>query len=145
MSLTKSNHPYNDILTKEYRKSTRRKQMPVADRSAQFSPFSALVGYEDAITETGRLTDEKIELSEEAKSILDGRLQLLMENLDTAPYVTILYFLPDEKKTGGKTCSISGKLLQIHPQKRILILENDIQIPIDNILDINSESLSFSE
>ncbi len=138
-------HPYQDILTKEYQKSVTRKQMPASDRAAQFSPFSALVGYDDAISETGRLTDERMEQSEEMKSLIDHKLQLLLAEQETRPTVSVLYFVPDNTKSGGKYQTISGTLVYINTNKSQMILENDIIIPIHDIVDIHSKSLSFPE
>ena len=58
---------YEDIINLPHHVSSKRPQMSMLDRAAQFSPFAALTGYDDAIHETGRLTDEKIDLSEEEK------------------------------------------------------------------------------
>ena len=57
---------YDDIIHLPHHVSSKRPQMPMSDRAAQFSPFAALTGYDDAIQETGRLTEQKIELDEEA-------------------------------------------------------------------------------
>ena len=73
---------YEDIINLPHHVSSKRPQMPMLDRAAQFSPFAALTGYDDAIHETGRLTDEKIDLSEEEKEALDRKQQILMERLD---------------------------------------------------------------
>ena len=63
---------YKDIINLPHHVSSKRPQMPMLDRAAQFSPFAALTGYDDAIHETGRLTDEKIDLSEEEKEALEA-------------------------------------------------------------------------
>ena len=92
---------YEDIINLPHHVSPTRPQMPMSDRAAQFAPFAALTGYDAAIKETGRLTDEKIELDEEALTALDMKYQFLMDALDDAPEVTITYFQPDERKAGG--------------------------------------------
>lgn len=96
--------------------SKTRPQMPMSDRAAQFAPFAALTGYDAAIKETGRLTDERIELDVEALSALDMKYQLLMEAHDEAPEVTITYFQPDERKAGGNMYQQSAQ------SKRSMIL-----------------------
>ena len=94
--------PYEDIMDLPHHVSATRPQMPMSDRAAQFSPFAALTGYDEAIKETGRLTDTKQELSEETKATLDHKQQYLMEMLAVQPEVTITYFVPDERKVGGE-------------------------------------------
>ena len=94
---------YGDIIHLPHPVSEKHPRMPMQDRAAQFSPFAALTGYEEAIYETGRLTEEKTELGEEEKAILDRKQQLLLEKLDERPTLTVTYFVPDEKKSGGRT------------------------------------------
>lgn len=72
--------PYEDIINLPHHVSPKRPQMSMQDRAAQFSPFAALTGYEDAIKETGRLTDVKIELSDEDRELLDQKQQYLQEH-----------------------------------------------------------------
>ena len=88
---------YEEIMKHPHHVSKTRPQMPMSDRAAQFAPFAALTGYDSAIKETGRLTDEKIELDEEALTALDMKYQTLMDAFDDAPEVTITFFQPDER------------------------------------------------
>lgn len=76
--------------------------MSMSDRAAQFSPFAALVGYDDAVAETARLTDSRIELTEDEITELNANLNRLLDNLDEQPEIKVTYFVPDEKKSGGK-------------------------------------------
>ena len=76
------NGKYDEIMGLPHHVSKTRPQMPMSDRAAQFAPFAALTGYDSAIKETGRLTDERIELDEEALTALDMKYQLLMDALD---------------------------------------------------------------
>ena len=76
--------------------------MSMHDRAAQFSPFAALVGYDDAVVETARLTDSKAELTEDEMSELNANLNRLLDRLDEQPEISVTYFVPDEKKSGGK-------------------------------------------
>ena len=89
---------YDDIIHLPHHVSQTRPRMSAADRAAQFSPFAALTGYGAAVTEAGRLTDQRIELTESEKETLNERLLLLREQLAEPPEVTITYFQPDEKK-----------------------------------------------
>ena len=76
--------------------------MSMHDRAAQFSPFAALVGYDDAVAETARLTDSKVELTEDEISELNADLNRLLDSLDEQPQISVTYFVPDEKKSGGR-------------------------------------------
>ena len=76
--------------------------MSMHDRAAQFSPFAALVGYGDAVAETARLTDSRAELTEDEMSELNANLNRLLDSLDEQWSVSVTYFVPDEKKSGGK-------------------------------------------
>ncbi len=76
--------------------------MSMHDRAAQFSPFAALVGYDDAVAETARLTDSRAELTEDEMSELNANLNRLLDSLDEQPEISVTYFVPDEKKSGGR-------------------------------------------
>lgn len=134
-----SSFPYNDILYLPHHASTRHPPMPMSDRAAQFSPFAALTGHSDAIHETERLTGERVELSEEAKILLDQKQQYLA-SLDR-PELTVTYFVADTKKEGGAYVSTNGILKKIDPIERLLILVGGQAISLDDILEIESPEL----
>ena len=136
---------YEDIINLPHHISPTRQQMPMSDRAAQFSPFAALTGYDAAIKETRRLTDERIELDVEALSALDMKYQLLMEALDEAPEVTITYFRPDERKAGGKYVSAVGAVKKIDDFERRITMQDGAKIPMDDVLSIDGELFSSLE
>jgi hypothetical protein len=133
------NGKYDEIMGLPHHVSKTRPQMPMSDRAAQFAPFAALTGYDSAIKETGRLTDERIEHDVEALSALDMKYQLLMEALDEAPEVTITYFHPDERKAGGKYVSAVGAVKKIDDFERRITMRDGTRIPMDDILSIDGE------
>jgi hypothetical protein len=133
------NGKYDEIMGLPHHVSKTRPQMPMSDRAAQFAPFAALTGYDSAIKETGRLTDERIEHDVEALSALDMKYQLLMEALDEAPEVTITYFQPDERKAGGKYVSAVGAVKKIDDFERRITMRDGTRIPMDDILSIDGE------
>ena len=139
------NRKYNEIMGLPHHISKTRPQMPMSDRAAQFAPFAALTGYDSAIKETGRLTDERIELDVEALSALDMKYQLLMEALDEAPEVTITYFQPDERKAGGKYVSAVGAVKKIDDFERRITMQDGAKIPMDDVLSIEGELFSVLE
>lgn len=130
---------YEDILNLPHHVSKTRPQMSMLDRAAQFSPFAALTGYDDAIKETGRLTDEKIEMDEDRKAALDMKQAYLIEMIDEQPEITIIYFLPDARKVGGAYVTVTGNLKRFDEYERLLILTNGKKIPMDDIADIESD------
>ncbi len=112
-------------------------RMPMRDRAAQFAAFKALTGYEDAVDEAARLTDAKIELDEGALDLLNAKMQILQEQLAAQPEVTVTYFLPDEKKAGGRYVAFTGRLLRIDDVARRLVFEGKKAIPTDDILALD--------
>ena len=96
------NNNYDDIINLPHYVSKKRPQMSIEARSAQFAPFAALTGYEDAVKETARLTDRRIEIDEGLKQVLNSKLQYAIENSSINPIIEITYFLPDDRKKGGK-------------------------------------------
>ena len=130
------NNRYDEIMGLPHHVSKTRPQMPMSDRAAQFAPFAALTGYDSAIKETGRLTDERIELDEEALTALDRKYQLLMDALDDAPEVTIIYFQPDERKAGGQYVSATGTVKKVDTFGRRILLQDGTRIPLDSVYDL---------
>lgn len=132
----RTSNKYDEILSLPHHVSKTRPQMPMSDRAAQFAPFAALTGYDSAIKETGRLTDERIELDEEALTALDRKYQLLMDTLDDAPEVTIVYFQPDERKAGGQYVSATGTVKKVDTFGRRILLQDGTRIPLDSVYDL---------
>ena len=92
---------YSDIIDLPHHVSTKHPHMSPEDRAAQFSPFAALTGYDDAIRETGRLTERRVELDDEELARLDEKFHILQEHLEEQPVVRFTYFKPDMRKEGG--------------------------------------------
>ena len=127
---------YEDIIHLPHHVSSVHPHMPVSDRAAQFAPFAALTGYGDVIKETARQTDAKPELSEDEKEILDYKIQLACGLSGEKPRVSITYFVPDEKKSGGAYHTAEGRIRRINSDTEQLILEDRMQIDLDCIVDI---------
>lgn len=130
---------YDDIIHLPHHVSKTRPQMSMEDRAAQFSPFAALTGYDAAILETGRLTEDKLELGEETRAILDRKQRYLAEIIDTKPEITVTYFVPDEKKSGGAYSTVTGFLKRIDEYERVLMLTDGRKIQLNAIFDIESD------
>lgn len=129
---------YKDIINLPHHVSKKRPQMSMIDRAAQFSPFAALTGYDAAIKETGRLTDDKVELDEEALNDLNMRYQILFDKLDEQPDVAITYFKPDETKDGGAYLTITDKIKRIDEYERLITTSNGTKIPMDDVVTLES-------
>ncbi|NBH73718.1 hypothetical protein D3Z51_17260 [Clostridiaceae bacterium] len=129
--------PYEDIASLSRPASRSHPPMPRPDRAAQFAPFAALTGYHDAIREASRFTDEKIELDENARDLLDEKFRILQQNTRLRPQITVLYFLPDKEKAGGTYVSATGFLKDTDLYHRMLILQDGTSIPIDHVLDLS--------
>ena len=130
---------YEDIIDLPHPTSVRHPRMSRISRAAQFSPFAALTGHEAAITETARLTDQKMELTEEAKAELDQIQQMLLEHMAEKPEVTVTWFQPDERKEGGAYRKTVGLLKKIDTVQRMLCFHNGAQISLDDIMEIQAE------
>lgn len=128
---------YEDIIHLPHHVSATRPQMSMSDRAAQFSPFAALTGYDEAIKETGRLTDDRIELDENTRTALDIKQAYLAENINIHPEISITYFLPDTKKDGGEYVTATGSLKRIDEYERMLIFMDGRKIPMDEIANID--------
>lgn len=131
--------PYDDIIELPHPTSTKHPRMPISDRAAIFSPFAALTGHAAAIQETARLTDQKMELDEDTKAELDRRQAILLEHIGEQPEVTITWFCPDEKKSGGAYVVTVGRLKRVDDTAGTLRLADGMTIALDEIVDLQSD------
>lgn len=130
---------YDDIINLPHHVSATHPPMTAINRAAQFSPFAALTGYETAIKETARLTDERVELDEYTKEILNHRLQILSDQLKEYPEIVITYFRPDIKKDGGAYITTTVRVKKIDIYERVVIVTDGTAIPIDEIISIEGQ------
>ena len=145
--------PYADILMLPHHKAANRPHMSMHDRAAQFSPFAALTGFDGVIAETGRMTDQKAELSESQMILLDQKLTLIDDTIQDGyhPMVTVVYFVPDAKKEGGSYQGYTGKVRQVDAVERKLVFlaanerSAGRDISIDVIREIHGEVVDFME
>ena len=141
----KYDRQYDDIINLTNHISQKHPQMSLYARSAQFAPFAALTGYEDAIKQTSRETSEKIDIDDELKSILDSKLQIIMEQIKNKPEISITYFIPDLKKNGGSYITVTGIVKKIDLYNQHIYLANDTEIPINDIINISGEIFKMYE
>ena len=130
---------YDDLLPLPHPEPKTRLRMPLSDRAAQFAPFAALTGYDAAIRETARLTEERAELDENARELLNAKLLLLSEHLSERPFAEFTVFREDGRKSGGAYETVSGIVRRIDPTSRRVIFEGGGEIGIDGIQDIRGD------
>lgn len=123
--------PYEDIVNLPHHVSKKHPPMPMLNRAAQFAPFAALTGYDEAVEESARLTEEMITLDETEVEELNRKLN----DASAGGYViSIRYFIPDEKKQGGSYRLVKGKIKKIEPG--IIVMDDGQKIPADKIIDV---------
>ena len=126
---------YDDIINLPHHRSKTHPHMALIDRASQFAPFAALTGYGDAIDETARLTDGRPDLDEQQLAELNERLLQIMAKPNTV--VRITYFVPDEKKEGGRYEQTEGIIKKIDEIVKAIVTDRGERIPIENIVELS--------
>ncbi|MCD7729116.1 MAG: YolD-like family protein [Clostridia bacterium] len=132
---------YSRIINLPHHVSQSHPQMSVADRAAQFSSFAALKGHGEAIEEAARVTQGKVELTEDEQAELDVKLGILGGVLQQKPQITVTYFKPDEVKSGGSYLKKTGRLAKIDYYRRELVFEDGASVAVDCITELFGEAL----
>lgn len=128
---------YDSIIDLPHHVSKRHPRLPMHSRAAQFAPFAALVGYDDAVAETARVTEKRPELDEQQQQILNAQMCRLAEHLNEMPLVRIKYFVPDARKHGGAVVEICGAVRQIAASEGNIVLNDGKKIPVKEIIDLS--------
>ena len=127
---------YDDIIHLPHHTSSKRAGMSMTDRAAQFSPFAALTGYDEAIGETARLTNDRQELSEYRRMLLDESFRILLEHLEEQPEVRVTYFVADLTKDGGTYVTEEKCVKKVDLYRRELVTVCGDVIPMDDIWEL---------
>ena len=127
---------YDDIKDKTRPRYPDLPPMPIHDRAAQFSPFAALVGYEDAVEETERLTDSRREMLEDEIAELNRQLRELQSRLRERPEIRVTYFIPDRKKDGGRYASKIGNARTIDQYSNAIVFTDGESIPVKDMYSV---------
>ena len=139
---------YGDIIDLPHWDSPVRPRMSLLDRAAQFSPYAALVGYADLVKEEARETGIMKEPGEDEQEELSRELQFLAELIAEGirPECTISYFVPDARKNGGETVTVTETVRRIDPVRRRIILAKTKgiaggyeEIDLDRVIRITGE------
>lgn len=136
------NERYKAIIDLPHHQSTKHPHMSRHDRAAQFAPFAALTGYEEATEETARLTEEFLQMSEDKLENLSAKMQVLIDNLQSKPDIEVTYFIPDERKSGGSYATLKGNVRTVDEYNRELIFVDGERISADNIVEMSGEIFS---
>lgn len=131
-------HRYDDMLTLPHPVSKKHPPMARMNRAAQFAPFAALTGYEDAVRESARLTDQRQELEEDSRELLDEELRKICVSIQQHPEVAVTYFVPDQKKEGGSYVTYTGKLKRIDSYTQQLVFEDGTRITVGDIYKLTA-------
>jgi len=133
----KNTDTYSDMINLPHHVSGKHPQMSLEVRAAQFLPFAALTGYDDALEETARLTETKVDLDDNYKEQLNEKLLLLQKCLPAQPAVRITFFKKDEKKDGGAYITAAGNLKKIDLYENRLVLTNGTGVGISDIVELD--------
>ena len=131
--------PYEDIINLPPHISEKYPQPSMLDRAARFAPFAAITGYEEMVLEEARVTEERIELDEGTLAMLNEKLNIIHDSLDSEPVIQITYFEPDKKKSGGAYISVTGTVKRIDEYERIVIMSDGKKIRIDEIFGLEGK------
>ena len=126
-------HRYDHIMHLPNPEPTVRPRMAIEKRAAQFAPFAALTGYEESVAEEARLTEEKLELSEDMIDMIDARLAVIQHHIKEQPRIAVTYFIPDNKKAGGRYVTVSGNIRKLDGTGHRIIMADGTSIPIDDV------------
>ena len=132
-------HDYDDIINLPHYEPKHHPRMSIWNRAAQFAPFAALTGYDAAIRESGRFTDDWVGLSESGNEEMNRKMELIVSILPEHPSVTIEYFVPDRHKAGGSYQSYTGNVKRIDEYEKHIEFTDGKKVPLDAIRDIKIE------
>ena len=129
-------HDYDDIINLPHYEPKHHPRMSMWNRAAQFAPFAALTGYDAAIQESNRVTDDLIDLGESGNEELNRKMELILSKLSEQPHVTIEYFVPDEHKEGGSYQSYTGNIKRIDEYEKTMVMTDGKKIQLRMIRNI---------
>ena len=138
-------HRYDHIIHLPNPDPTVRPRMAMEKRAAQFAPFAALTGYEESVIEEARQTEEKLELSEDMIDMIDARLAVIQHHIKEQPNISVTYFIPDNKKAGGRYVTVSGNVRMLDGIEHAIIMTDRTKIPIEDVRYIEGDLFRLFE
>lgn len=131
--------PYADIIDLPHHVSQNHPPMPLSARAVQFAPYAALAGHVDALAEKARTVVAKLELDGQEAEELDRRFKLLLAQLPEHPEVTVRYFVPDRRKSGGTYVTVSGAIQDVSVADRVVVMADGTVIPLDDVSSLTGD------
>lgn len=138
-------HKYDDMVGLGHHISRTHPPMARIKRAAQFASFDALTGFGAAINEAGRETEAKKELSEDEIDMINARLAVIEQHIKEQPSIAVTYFLPDDRKAGGRYVTVSGNVRKLDDVKHMMVFADETRIPIEDIRYIESDLFRIFE
>jgi hypothetical protein len=132
---------YDDIINQPHYEPKHHPRMSMWNRAAQFAPFAALTGYDAAIQESNRVTEDWINLEESGNEELNRKMELILSKLSEQPHVTIEYFVPDEHKEGGSYQSYTGNIKRIDEYEKTMVMTDGKKIQLKMITNITDNNV----
>ena len=129
---------YDDIINLPRHVSDKHPHMSIHDRAAQFAPFAALTGHSEAVSETARYVDEKIDLGEDAIKEIQDALNYIQEHISQSPQVTITYFVADGRKRGGRYVTETVCVKRVDDIEQTVYLDNHTAVKYENIYELRN-------
>lgn len=130
---------YSDLFHCERPQFDPSRKMSLKERAAQFSPFSALRGFDEEIEESSRRTESRPELSHQECDKLNARLQFLAEQSADRPTIQITRFVQDTKKSGGALVTEVVCVKRVDWVKRTFFLSDRTERSFDDIVSIQGK------
>ncbi len=135
---------YGDIIDRERYVDPNHPPMARLNRAAQFSPFAALTGYEDLIDEAARETDAWAEPDDSAKEEIGRRLNAVLSAASPVP-VTVTWFVPDDRKSGGAYLTETGVIRKYSGTERTIHLDSGATVPLEAVTDLQADGLEQTD
>lgn len=129
---------YDDIININYPFPGIVHKLTAKERAAQFLPFDALAGYDEAIEESSLPLPELNSLDDDQKSELDRKLQFLLHNLNLCAQVMITYLEENEHHQMQKNI-IYGYIQKFDPQYQTITLNSGKNLNLKYIQSIEGQ------
>ena len=145
---------YADIFDMPHWSPQKHPRMSLYERTAIFSPFAALDGYEDMVGEEARFVEKQDVLTEVEMDNLNQKIAMIADALENGqhPLLTFTYFISDKLKQGGSYVKMTERVRKIDDVERKIVLERTegksgryTELEYDRIKEIQGELVNYEE
>ena len=126
---------YKDIINLK-RPPSNHLPMSRMNRAAQFAPFAALNGHAEAIENSIRYKEERIDLSEDQLQRLNDALLQIQKSLHLKKKIKIVYYVLNERFPLGSYQIAEGQIRKIDEIARWIFMEDGTEIPLRDVVEI---------